>query len=64
MTNTHPQENLVTNSSKIVRDPVCGMEKPREEFKLSYIYQGKTYFFCSEECKHMFEASPRGYAGE
>lgn len=51
-------------SLKKVRDPVCGMEKPKGEFRFSRRYQGKTYFFCSQQCQRMFEAHPRGYTGE
>jgi YHS domain-containing protein len=26
-------------------------------------YQGKTYYFCSEECRALFEKNPAKYAG-
>ncbi len=57
-------EKPVINYSEIVRDPVCGMKKPQSEFKLTSVYNGLTYYFCSSECKHMFEAFPRGYVGQ
>lgn len=47
-----------------VKDPVCGMQKLKSDFKLSSVYKGKTYYFCSENCQHMFEEMPRGYVGE
>lgn len=41
-------------------DPVCKMEVEGEEFH-SY-HKGKTYFFCSMECKQEFDESPENYA--
>jgi len=29
----------------------------------TYLYQGKTYYFCSEECRAAFAKNPRKYAG-
>lgn len=49
---------------KKVRDVVCGMEKPQNEFKFTSDYQGKTYYFCSKNCQEMFEGNPRGYVGK
>ncbi len=42
-------------------DPVCGMELKlgREIFELEY--DGKTYFFCSENCKEHFRVNPQRY---
>jgi len=42
----------------IVKDPVCGMEKPKSEMKFSSVYGEKTYYFCSEQDKSMFDANP------
>lgn len=58
----HSKEKAKENET--VKDPVCGMEKPKSEFKFTSEYKGKTYYFCSKQCQHMFEASPRGYAGK
>jgi YHS domain-containing protein len=27
-------------------------------------YQGRTYYFCSEECKEEFERNPQRYIGQ
>jgi Cu(I)/Ag(I) efflux system membrane fusion protein len=47
-----------------VKDPVCGMEvdegKAQAAGKMS-THGGKTYYFCSEQCKHKFEANPDSY---
>ena len=42
-------------------DPVCGAEvdpkcSPREQ------YNGRTFFFCSENCEEEFKCSPAAYA--
>ena len=49
----------------VVKDPVCGM--PLDKSKASTIgrkkeYQGKIYYFCSEECQRHFEKNPSRYA--
>ncbi len=51
-------------AAEIIKCPVCGMTvdvtKSREH-KLTSDYQGKTYYFCAEECKVMFTKSPDRY---
>lgn len=42
------------------RDPVCGMKIDRE--KLNYIYQDKTYYFCSSDCLEKFQNNPESYS--
>jgi membrane fusion protein, copper/silver efflux system len=46
------------------KDPVCGMEvdqgKAQAAGKLSN-YNGKTYYFCSDQCQRKFEANPESY---
>jgi Cu+-exporting ATPase len=46
-----------------VKDPVCGMMIEDHDAKAKSDYQGKTYYFCSEECKQSFDADPARYAG-
>ena len=43
-------------------DPVCGMEV-NENVHPRFTYQGKTYFFCSKDCKDEFEAVPEDFVG-
>jgi len=43
---------------EIVKDPVCGMEKPKSQMKFSSVYSGKTYYFCSQVDKDLFDAYP------
>jgi YHS domain-containing protein len=42
-------------------DPVCGMSVDTEEAESSN-YQGKTYYFCSTECKDKFDRNPAEYS--
>lgn len=39
-------------------DPVCGMEVDEREAPVSYLYQGRAFFFCSEACMRSFSADP------
>jgi YHS domain-containing protein len=41
-----------------VKDLVCGMEKLVKEMQASSVFNGKTYYFCSQTDKDMFEANP------
>ena len=47
----------------MVKDPVCGMEIDSDTAAGSSEYQGTTYYFCSEGCKHDFGTSPWKYVG-
>ena len=42
-------------------DPVCGMEADPSG-KYSFAYEGKTYYFCSEEDREKFKSDPAKYA--
>lgn len=65
-------ESRFKSSSKVATgpmsaDPSCGMltsEEKARESGLTTVYQGKTYFFCSKECKVLFDKSPQSYKGE
>lgn len=41
-----------------IKDFVCGMVKPISQMKAQSVYNGKTYYFCTEEDRKMFEAYP------
>jgi Cu(I)/Ag(I) efflux system membrane fusion protein len=46
------------------QDPVCGMEVDEAAAKalgLTSVYEGKTYYFCSKECKEQFDRNPEQY---
>jgi YHS domain-containing protein len=46
------------------KDPVCGLEisarKASKENRETH-YEGRTYYFCSEECKRLFEKGPNRF---
>jgi YHS domain-containing protein len=45
----------------IVTDPVCGMSVNKAHAPAQIDYEGKTYFFCVEECRQKFAESPDRY---
>jgi membrane fusion protein, copper/silver efflux system len=49
------------------KDPVCGMAVDESKAKAaghSRGYRGKTYYFCSEQCKSDFDKAPDRFAGK
>lgn len=44
-----------------VKDPVCGMTLEETDAVGSVEHDGKTYYFCSDDCKEEFEADPDAY---
>ena len=49
------------------KDPVCGMNLGEEVVRsLAYktVFQGKIYYFCSDECKREFDRNPEHYASK
>ncbi len=42
-------------------DPVCEMKVNPEHPPAKIVVQGRTYFFCSELCKRLFEREPGKY---
>lgn len=45
-----------------VKDPVCGMQIEESDAVGTSEYEGKTYYFCSADCKQEFDADPVAYA--
>jgi YHS domain-containing protein len=48
------------HDGKVV-DPVCNMEFKKEKAKATYEYKGKTYHFCTENCRDKFVKDPGKY---
>jgi len=44
--------------------PVCGMKVDERTAPAKAMYEGKTYFFCSTECKDTFNANPEKYVNQ
>jgi Cu+-exporting ATPase len=43
-------------------DPVCGMSVDvNDELVEHYEHNGKTYYFCSADCRQQYEASPDAF---
>jgi P-type Cu+ transporter len=47
-------------SQKVI-DPACGMKIDKNQAKYFSEYDGLKYYFCSENCKNKFNASPKNY---
>ena len=47
-----------------VKDPVCGMMVDDQTAPARSTYQGKTYYFCGQDCKEQFDANPGKYTAE
>ncbi len=45
----------------MVVDPTCGMEFKKEKAKATFECDGKTYYFCTAECKDKFVKDPGKY---
>ena len=48
----------------MAKDPACGMQVDEKTAAGRSEYSGKTYYFCSTQCKTRFDASPQQYAGK
>lgn len=46
----------------MAKDPVCGMEVDEHDAAATAQHQGRTFQFCSVECKDQFEQNPDRYA--
>ncbi len=46
----------------MAKDPVCGMNVDEKKAAGSSSYSGKTYHFCSPNCKNEFDKNPAKYA--
>ncbi len=46
----------------MARDPVCGKTVEETTSTIQCDYEGKTFHFCSEECKEVFQTDPGPYA--
>jgi YHS domain-containing protein len=44
-------------------DPVCGMELTPGQIEAQARYKGQGYYFCSEQCRRIFEEKPEEYVG-
>lgn len=45
----------------MIKDPVCGMPVNPQHTAISIQFEGRTYYFCSQLCKTLFECEPEKY---
>ena len=48
----------------MVKDLVCGMTVDEKKAKFTSNHMGKTYYFCSANCKTTFDKNPSKYVKE
>ncbi len=46
----------------MAKDPVCGMEVDEKKAVARFVYEGQTYYFCTDACRQAFERDPEKYA--
>ncbi len=44
-------------------DPVCKMQVDEKKTQFKSQHTGKSYFFCSSNCKKSFDSDPHKYLG-
>lgn len=44
-----------------VKDPVCGMQIPPEDAVATEDHDGRTFYFCSQDCYQAFLNDPHRY---
>ena len=61
--NGHAHHHIEVDSSKdgTETDPVCGMIVKDNKIETSHL--GRTFHFCSDQCKKLFDLNPNKYAG-
>ena len=59
---TEGAESLMEDAMAV--DPVCGMNVAMKEGAVTTEYEGKTYYFCSEQCRDQFMEDPAAHMSE
>jgi len=49
------------NKATAQKDPVCGMEVNAKAAPLTSEHLGRTFHFCSEQCRKLFDLHPNNY---
>ncbi len=70
---SHPAEATVKDGMAVVArglttaiDPICGMDVDIQKASAAgrtSVFQGKSYYFCSDDCKVTFDKDPKRYTG-
>jgi YHS domain-containing protein len=53
---------MLYSGAVMVIDPICKMRVDERKAKFKSEHQGKTYYFCSAQCKKEFDENPKKYA--
>jgi P-type Cu+ transporter len=61
MSHTHHISPAGSSGTKLATDLVCGMKVDPERAKARREHEGKTYYFCSEDCATKFVSAPEKY---
>ena len=48
----------------MVKDPVCGMNVDEKTAGYTSEYMSKTYYFCNQSCKAVFDKNPQRFTEE
>jgi YHS domain-containing protein len=48
----------------MVKDPVCGMNADEKTATVKSEYMGKTYYFCNQSCKVVFDKNPQRFTDD
>jgi len=48
----------------MTKDPVCGMDVEENKAQFKSEHMGKTYYFCSQSCKSVFDKNPMKFMNE
>ena len=56
-------QELNSSGSPAVQDPVCGMQINKVASAPASEHFGRTFHFCSEQCRKLFDINPGKYAG-
>lgn len=46
----------------MAKDPICGMDVNESKAQFMSQHNGKTFYFCSKDCKTTFDKDPHRYA--
>ena len=56
-----PSREIAGGENGLVFDIVCGQVIDSHKTALCSYHDGRTYYFCSESCKRLFDADPQRY---
>ena len=57
----HHNMEIENTENETDKDPVCGMEVKGDSIVSNHL--GRTFHFCSEQCRKVFDLNPNKYAG-